>query len=71
MNYFFPSESFRYKADLETFVISQICFRAILSNAVRSLLGGIAEGANDPRVKKEESEQIVAELEEKGLDYEY
>jgi dipeptidyl aminopeptidase/acylaminoacyl peptidase len=31
----------------------------------------IAQGANDPRVPKEESEQIVAALKEKGIDYEY
>jgi len=31
----------------------------------------IGQGANDPRVKKAESEQIVAALKEKGLDYEY
>jgi dipeptidyl aminopeptidase/acylaminoacyl peptidase len=31
----------------------------------------IAQGANDPRVKQAESEQIVAALKEKGLDYEY
>ena len=31
----------------------------------------IAQGANDPRVKKEESEQIVAALKEKEIDYEY
>ncbi|MFB0516038.1 MAG: alpha/beta hydrolase family protein, partial [Candidatus Neomarinimicrobiota bacterium] len=31
----------------------------------------IAQGANDPRVKQAESEQIVAALEEKGIEYEY
>ena len=31
----------------------------------------IAQGANDPRVKQAESEQIVAAMKEKGLDYEY
>jgi dipeptidyl aminopeptidase/acylaminoacyl peptidase len=31
----------------------------------------IAQGAHDPRVKQAESEQIVAALEERGLDYEY
>jgi dipeptidyl aminopeptidase/acylaminoacyl peptidase len=31
----------------------------------------IAQGANDPRVKQAESEQIVAALKEKGLPYEY
>lgn len=31
----------------------------------------IAQGANDPRVKQAESEQIVAALQEKGLEYEY
>jgi dipeptidyl aminopeptidase/acylaminoacyl peptidase len=31
----------------------------------------IAHGANDPRVKQDESEQIVAAMEEKGIDYEY
>ena len=31
----------------------------------------IAQGANDPRVKQAESEQIVAALEEAGIDYEY
>ncbi len=31
----------------------------------------IAQGANDPRVKQAESEQIVAELREKGIDHEY
>jgi dipeptidyl aminopeptidase/acylaminoacyl peptidase len=31
----------------------------------------IAQGANDPRVKRAESEQIVAAMQEKGLDYEY
>ncbi|MDN5698213.1 MAG: S9 family peptidase [Rubrobacter sp.] len=31
----------------------------------------IAQGANDPRVKQQESEQIVAALEQKGLDHEY
>ncbi len=31
----------------------------------------IAQGANDPRVKQAESEQIVAAMQEKGLDYEY
>ncbi|HZS75821.1 MAG TPA: S9 family peptidase [Ktedonobacteraceae bacterium] len=31
----------------------------------------IAQGANDPRVKQAESEQIVAALKEKGLDYDY
>lgn len=31
----------------------------------------IAQGANDPRVKKAESEQIIAALKEKGIEYEY
>jgi dipeptidyl aminopeptidase/acylaminoacyl peptidase len=31
----------------------------------------IAQGANDPRVKQAESEQIVAAMQEKGIDYEY
>ncbi len=31
----------------------------------------IAQGANDPRVKQAESEQIVAALEEAGIEYEY
>jgi len=31
----------------------------------------IAQGANDPRVKQEEAEQIVAAMKEKGLEYEY
>lgn len=31
----------------------------------------IAQGANDPRVKQAESEQIVAVLREKGIDHEY
>jgi dipeptidyl aminopeptidase/acylaminoacyl peptidase len=31
----------------------------------------IAQGANDPRVKQGESEQIVAALKEKGIDHEY
>jgi dipeptidyl aminopeptidase/acylaminoacyl peptidase len=31
----------------------------------------IAQGANDPRVKQEESEQLVAAMKEKGIDYEY
>ncbi|MDQ4071091.1 MAG: S9 family peptidase [Actinomycetota bacterium] len=31
----------------------------------------IAQGANDPRVKQAESEQIVAALKEKGIDHEY
>ena len=31
----------------------------------------IAQGANDPRVPKAESEQIVEALKEKGIDYEY
>jgi dipeptidyl aminopeptidase/acylaminoacyl peptidase len=31
----------------------------------------IAQGANDPRVKRSESEQIVAALREKGIDHEY
>jgi dipeptidyl aminopeptidase/acylaminoacyl peptidase len=31
----------------------------------------IAQGAHDPRVKQAESEQIVAALEERGIDYEY
>jgi dipeptidyl aminopeptidase/acylaminoacyl peptidase len=31
----------------------------------------IAQGANDPRVQQSESEQIVAALREKGIDYEY
>ena len=31
----------------------------------------IAQGANDPRVKVEESEQIVAALRDAGIDHEY
>jgi dipeptidyl aminopeptidase/acylaminoacyl peptidase len=31
----------------------------------------IAQGANDARVKQAESEQIVAAMEEKGIDHEY
>jgi dipeptidyl aminopeptidase/acylaminoacyl peptidase len=31
----------------------------------------IAQGANDPRVKQAESEQIVAAMQEKGIDHEY
>ncbi len=31
----------------------------------------IAQGANDPRVKQSESEQIVAAMKEKGIDYQY
>jgi dipeptidyl aminopeptidase/acylaminoacyl peptidase len=31
----------------------------------------IAQGANDPRVKQAESEQIVAAMKGKGIDYEY
>ncbi|GCE11450.1 S9 family peptidase [Tengunoibacter tsumagoiensis] len=31
----------------------------------------IAQGANDPRVKQEESEQIVAAMKNKGISYEY
>ena len=31
----------------------------------------IAQGANDPRVKQAESEQIVAAMREKGIPYEY
>jgi dipeptidyl aminopeptidase/acylaminoacyl peptidase len=31
----------------------------------------IAQGANDPRVKASESEQIVEAMREKGIDYEY
>ncbi|HEY1703413.1 MAG TPA: prolyl oligopeptidase family serine peptidase [Trebonia sp.] len=31
----------------------------------------IAQGANDPRVKQDESEQIVAALEQAGIDHEY
>jgi pimeloyl-ACP methyl ester carboxylesterase len=31
----------------------------------------IAQGANDPRVKQAESEQIIAAMKEKGIDYEY
>lgn len=31
----------------------------------------IAQGANDPRVKQEEAEQIIAVMKEKGLEYEY
>ncbi len=31
----------------------------------------IAQGANDPRVKQAESEQIVAALKERGIDYQY
>ena len=31
----------------------------------------IAQGANDPRVKQAESEQVVAAMKEKDIDYEY
>jgi dipeptidyl aminopeptidase/acylaminoacyl peptidase len=31
----------------------------------------VAQGANDPRVKQAEAEQIVAALQEKGIDHEY
>lgn len=31
----------------------------------------IAQGANDPRVKRAESEQVVAAMQEKGIDHEY
>ena len=31
----------------------------------------VAQGANDPRVKQAEAEQIVAALSEKGLPHEY
>jgi dipeptidyl aminopeptidase/acylaminoacyl peptidase len=31
----------------------------------------IAQGANDPRVKQAEAEQVVAALERAGVDYEY
>lgn len=31
----------------------------------------IAQGANDPRVKQAESEQIIAAMKSKGIDYEY
>ena len=31
----------------------------------------IAQGANDPRVKQAESEQIVEAMKSKGIDYEY
>jgi dipeptidyl aminopeptidase/acylaminoacyl peptidase len=31
----------------------------------------IAQGANDPRVKQDESEQIVAAMKKKGIDHEY
>jgi dipeptidyl aminopeptidase/acylaminoacyl peptidase len=31
----------------------------------------IAQGANDPRVKQAESEQVVAAMKSKGIDYEY
>jgi dipeptidyl aminopeptidase/acylaminoacyl peptidase len=31
----------------------------------------IAQGANDPRVKQAEAEQVVAVMEERGIDYEY
>ena len=31
----------------------------------------IAQGANDPRVKKEESEQIVAAMTERGIPHRY
>jgi dipeptidyl aminopeptidase/acylaminoacyl peptidase len=31
----------------------------------------IAQGANDPRVKQAESEQIVAAMKEKGIEHEY
>jgi dipeptidyl aminopeptidase/acylaminoacyl peptidase len=31
----------------------------------------IAQGENDPRVKRAESEQIVAAMKERGIDHEY
>jgi dipeptidyl aminopeptidase/acylaminoacyl peptidase len=31
----------------------------------------VAQGANDPRVKQAEAEQIVAVMKEKGIDHEY
>jgi dipeptidyl aminopeptidase/acylaminoacyl peptidase len=31
----------------------------------------VAQGANDPRVKQAESEQIVAAMKEKGIDHQY
>jgi dipeptidyl aminopeptidase/acylaminoacyl peptidase len=31
----------------------------------------IAQGANDPRVKQAESEQVVEAMKSKGIDYEY
>jgi dipeptidyl aminopeptidase/acylaminoacyl peptidase len=31
----------------------------------------VAQGANDPRVKQAEAEQIVAAMREKGIDHEY
>jgi dipeptidyl aminopeptidase/acylaminoacyl peptidase len=31
----------------------------------------IAQGENDPRVKRAESEQIVAAMKDRGIDYEY
>jgi len=31
----------------------------------------IAQGANDPRVKQAEAEQIVQAMKEKGIEYEY
>ena len=31
----------------------------------------VAQGANDPRVKQAEAEQVVAAMREKGIDYEY
>jgi dipeptidyl aminopeptidase/acylaminoacyl peptidase len=31
----------------------------------------IAQGANDPRVKRSESEQIVEAMKRKGIDHEY
>jgi dipeptidyl aminopeptidase/acylaminoacyl peptidase len=40
-----------------------------VDEVIRPLL--IAQGANDPRVKQAESEQIVAALRERGIDHEY
>ena len=31
----------------------------------------VAQGANDPRVKQAEAEQIVAAMRDKGIDHEY
>ncbi len=31
----------------------------------------VAQGANDPRVKQAEAEQIVAAMKEKGIDHQY